>query len=68
MKKQTSGSGGMDKGPWCLLFGPHMKIVGIVSDDEERNVVLQVDGEFSSGGEKYDYCLWLINKLNGERK
>jgi hypothetical protein len=56
----------MDKGPWSLFYGPPPKreLVGVISEDFERDVVLKVSGDFIDQGEKERYCNWLLGVLN----
>lgn len=56
----------MDRGPWTLYYGPppQRKLLGVISDDFERDVALEVSGDFESQEEKERYCHWLIARLN----
>jgi hypothetical protein len=56
----------MDKGPWSLFYGPPPKreLLGVISEDFERDVVLKVSGDFTDHGEKERYCNWLLGVLN----
>jgi hypothetical protein len=56
----------VDKGPWELYYSSpeHPKLIGVISNDFERDVVLDVSGDFSSSAEKEAYCRWLLTVLN----
>lgn len=56
----------VDKGPWVLFNSgpPEMKLVGVISEDFEHDVVLQVNGDFESLEQRRKYCVWLLSILN----
>lgn len=56
----------MDKGPWSVFYGapPERRLVGVISEDFDRDVVLRVDGDFADDAERLAYCKWLVAKLN----
>jgi len=54
----------VDKGPWRLYGAPDNPI-GVISDDFEHDVVLNVSGDFEGIKQKKAYCEWLLIKLNG---
>lgn len=54
------------KGPWNIFItesGSEQKIVGVLSDDFDHDVLLRVDGDFESQEQKREYCNALIEKL-----
>lgn len=56
----------MDKGPWTLFYGPppQRQLLGVISEDFERDVSLKVNGDFHDSEEKERYCNWLLSVLN----
>jgi hypothetical protein len=64
------GTGIMDKGPWAVFYGSTGKLLGVLSNDFEHDVYLEVhgdffsDGAFGEEGDKLDYCRWLAATLN----
>lgn len=58
----------MDKGPWSIFTGSSGKLLGVISEDFEHDVHLEVKGDFRDDMEKLAYCEWLRNKLNEKGK
>lgn len=54
----------MDKGPWHIYTGSGGKLLGVISDDFDHDVSLEVKGDFRDNLQKLAYCEWLRNKLN----
>lgn len=56
----------MDRGPWQLFYGapPERKLKGVISDDFEHDVHLEVKGDFTDDAEKLAYCQSLLIVLN----
>lgn len=55
----------MDTGPW-RLFRDQSRVLGVISDDFEHDVSLQVSGDFETPEAREAYCKWLATKLNGD--
>jgi hypothetical protein len=55
----------MDKGPWGLFYGKRTdELLGLLSEDFEHDVFLEVNGDFVNPEQKKVYCEWLMAKLN----
>ena len=62
----------MDKGPWEIYYDDRVvngdtgqkRIIGLLSDDFEHDVLLRVSGDFATYEDRHHYCKLLAAKLN----
>lgn len=56
----------MDKGPWYVYVETTGRVVGVSSDDFDRDVILTLNGDFEGNEQRREYCQWLCGVLNAE--